>query len=141
MQSLARLFLEAPAEDCRNRRRCGRRVAAAGSRLVGAVAPPPPKKKKKTHNFFLHGAWDNGTVRAMFDASLGLAKQLDMEVVAEGVEDRDDWDFLRKTECDIAQGYFIAKPMRAASLPDWINSWQMRLQKELATAPQVMGIR
>jgi len=100
-----------------------------------------PFNELKIDQSFVHGAWDNGTVRAMFDASLGLAKQLDMEVVAEGVEDRDDWDFLRKTECDIAQGYFIAKPMRAASLPDWINSWQIRLQKELATAPQAMRIR
>jgi EAL domain-containing protein (putative c-di-GMP-specific phosphodiesterase class I) len=62
----------------------------------------------------------------MYDASLGLAKQLGMDVVAEGVEDRDDWDFLRKTGCDLAQGYFIAKPMPAADLSDWMESWHKR---------------
>jgi EAL domain-containing protein (putative c-di-GMP-specific phosphodiesterase class I) len=89
-----------------------------------------PFDELKIDQSFVHGAWNNATVRAMFDASLGLAKQLDMEIVAEGVEDRDDWDFLRKTECDIAQGYFIARPMPAADLPEWIKSWEIRAHEE-----------
>lgn len=89
-----------------------------------------PFDELKIDQSFVHGAWDNGTVRAMFDASLGLAKQLDMEIVAEGVEDRDDWNFLRNTECDVAQGYFIARPMPAADLPEWIRGWQERAREE-----------
>jgi len=89
-----------------------------------------PFDELKIDQSFVHGAWNNGTMRAMFDASLGLAKQLNMETVAEGVEDRDDWDFLRKTKCDIAQGYFIAKPMPAADLPGWITGWQTRMREE-----------
>jgi EAL domain-containing protein (putative c-di-GMP-specific phosphodiesterase class I) len=73
---------------------------------------------------FVHGAWNNDKLRAMFDSSHSLAKQLKMSVVAEGVEDRADWDFVRKARCDIAQGYFIAKPMPAADLPAWVQSWQ-----------------
>ena len=60
----------------------------------------------------------------MFNSSLGLAKQLGMEVVAEGVEDQADWDFVHKMGCDIAQGYFIARPMPATDLPAWMQSWQ-----------------
>jgi EAL domain-containing protein (putative c-di-GMP-specific phosphodiesterase class I) len=82
-----------------------------------------PFDELKIDRSFVHGIWNNATVRAMFDASLGLAKQLNMESVAEGVEDREDWDFLRKTGCDTAQGYFIAKPMPAADLPGWVHSW------------------
>lgn len=82
-----------------------------------------PFDELKIDQSFVHGAWNNGTVRAMFDASLGLAKQLNMEIVAEGVEDQADFDFLRTTGCDTAQGYFIAKPMPASKLPDWIKSW------------------
>jgi EAL domain-containing protein (putative c-di-GMP-specific phosphodiesterase class I) len=59
----------------------------------------------------------------MFDSCLSLAKQLKMEVVAEGVEDQADWDFVRNRGCDIAQGYFIARPMPGAELPEWINTW------------------
>lgn len=83
-----------------------------------------PFDELKIDQSFVHGAWFNETLRALFDSSLGLARQLGMETVAEGVEDRADWDFVRKTECDLAQGYFIAKPMPAADLPGWIQSWQ-----------------
>ncbi|MBN6740431.1 EAL domain-containing protein [Acidithiobacillus ferrivorans] len=74
-------------------------------------------------------AWANDTQRAMFDASLGLAKQLGMEVVAEGVEDLADWDFLRQRGCDLAQGYFIAKAMPAEDMPAWLVTWEARRPK------------
>jgi len=83
-----------------------------------------PFDELKIDQSFVHGAWNNEKLRAMFDSSLGLARQLGMEVVAEGVEDQADWDFVRKTGCEIAQGYFIARPMPAADLPGWIQSWQ-----------------
>lgn len=83
-----------------------------------------PFDELKIDQSFVHGAWNNDKLRAMFDSSLGLAKQLGMESVAEGVEDQADWDFVRKAGCDIAQGYFIAKAMPAADLPGWIRSWQ-----------------
>lgn len=82
-----------------------------------------PFDEFKIDQSFVHGAWNNEKLRAMFDSSLGLAKQLGMETVAEGVEDQADWDFVRKRGCDIAQGYFIAKPMPATDLPGWIQSW------------------
>jgi len=94
-----------------------------------------PFDELKIDQSFVHGAWANDTLRALFDSSLGLAKQLGMDTVAEGVEDRADWDFLRKTECHLAQGYFIAKPMPAADLPDWIASWKIRMREEFPDAP------
>jgi EAL domain-containing protein (putative c-di-GMP-specific phosphodiesterase class I) len=83
-----------------------------------------PFDELKIDQSFVHGACGNEKLRAMFDYSLGLARQLGLEVVAEGVEDQADWDFVRQAGCDIAQGYFIAKPMPAADLPAWIQSWQ-----------------
>ena len=83
-----------------------------------------PFDELKIDQSFVRGAWNNEKLRAMFDSSLGLAKQLGMEAVAEGGEDQADWDFVRKAGCDIAQGYFIARPMPAADLPGWIQSWQ-----------------
>jgi EAL domain-containing protein (putative c-di-GMP-specific phosphodiesterase class I)/CheY-like chemotaxis protein len=85
-----------------------------------------PFDELKIDQSFVHGAWSDDTVRAMYDASLGLAHQLGMEVVAEGVEDGADWDFLRRTGCHLAQGYFIARPMPAAELPGWIRTWNER---------------
>jgi len=91
-----------------------------------------PFDELKVDRSFVHGAGSNETIRAIYDASLRLAQQLNMEVVAEGVEDRDDWDFLCQTGCDHAQGYFIGKPMPAEELPGWIDIWNAR-RKELAT--------
>jgi EAL domain-containing protein (putative c-di-GMP-specific phosphodiesterase class I) len=82
-----------------------------------------PFDELKIDQSFVHGAWRDETLRAMYNASLGLANQLDMEVVAEGVEDQEDWDFLHQTGCHLAQGYFIARPMPAADLPDWLETW------------------
>jgi EAL domain-containing protein (putative c-di-GMP-specific phosphodiesterase class I)/FixJ family two-component response regulator len=77
----------------------------------------------KIDRSFVHGAWRDATVRAMYYTSLGLGMHLGMQVVAEGVEDREDWDFVRDTGCELAQGYFIARPMPAAELAGWIASW------------------
>lgn len=85
-----------------------------------------PFVELKIDQSFVHGAWANETQRAMFNASHGLAKQLKMEAVAEGVEDRADWDFVRQQGCDLAQGYFIARPMPAENLPAWLNEWAAR---------------
>jgi EAL domain-containing protein (putative c-di-GMP-specific phosphodiesterase class I)/FixJ family two-component response regulator len=87
-----------------------------------------PFDELKIDQGFVHGAWHDDTARAIYDASLSLGKQLGMEVVAEGVEDRDDWDMVRRTKCDLAQGFFIAHPMPAADLPAWIESWNGRMQ-------------
>ena len=83
-----------------------------------------PFDELKVDRSFVHGAGTNETVRAIYAASLGLAEQLHMEVVAEGVEDRNDWDFVSRTGCHLAQGYFIAKPMPANDLPGWLANWQ-----------------
>jgi len=85
-----------------------------------------PFDELKIDRSFVHGAAENETVRAIYEASLMLAKQLGMEVVAEGVEDHDDWEFLRQTGCDLAQGYFICKPMPAAEVSDWIDAWNIQ---------------
>jgi EAL domain-containing protein (putative c-di-GMP-specific phosphodiesterase class I) len=90
-----------------------------------------PFDELKVDRGFVHGACRDKTLRAIFDASLGLATNLGMDIVAEGVEDRDDWDFLRRTGCRLAQGYFIARPMPADDLPAWLRAWEARFQDEL----------
>ena len=48
-----------------------------------------------------------------------LAHELKMQVVAEGVEDNETLNLLKGMGCDIAQGYYIAKPMSAKDIIDW----------------------
>jgi EAL domain-containing protein (putative c-di-GMP-specific phosphodiesterase class I)/FixJ family two-component response regulator len=88
-----------------------------------------PFDELKIDQSFVHGAWRDETARAIYDASLSLGKRLGMAVVAEGVEDLDDWNLVQRTSCDLAQGYFIARPMPAADLAGWIESWSGRMQQ------------
>ena len=97
-----------------------------------------PFDELKIDQGFVHRAWANETLRAMYEASLSLARQLGMEVVAEGVEDRDDWDFLQRTGCDLAQGMFVSRSMLAADLPGWIERWRERVQAESLTPGQTV---
>ena len=89
----------------------------------------------KIDRSFVHGAWRDETARAIYDASLGLGKELGIAVVAEGIEDLDDWNLVRRTKCDLAQGYYIARPMPAADLAGWIELWNARVQQWQADAP------
>lgn len=42
---------------------------------------------------------------------IGMAKQLNMKVLSEGVETTSQMEFLKQIECDLAQGYLYAKPL------------------------------
>lgn len=47
-----------------------------------------------------------------------MAKKLNMKIVAEGIENREQVDFLTEQECDLIQGYFYAKPMPIAEFEE-----------------------
>ncbi|MEO8358910.1 MAG: EAL domain-containing response regulator [Vicinamibacteria bacterium] len=85
-----------------------------------------PFDELKIDQTFVHKAATDPTARAIYEASLGLAKQLDMKTVAEGVEDQSDWDFVRSTQCDVIQGYFVGRPMPAEELQSWAETWRDR---------------
>lgn len=85
-----------------------------------------PFSELKVDRGFVQGARNNQIIRPMLDGSIGIAKRLGMQVVAEGVETEDDWHLLREIGCDLAQGYFIGRPMPADRIPEWLDTWQAR---------------
>lgn len=54
---------------------------------------------------------DTAKEHIIIDSVISMAKKLNITTVAEGVEDEKQRDFLREKGCDIAQGFFYAKPM------------------------------
>jgi len=60
---------------------------------------------------FFRGDADEERKQIVVGEAIRLAKQLDMRVVAEGVEDRDQVDFLAGQGCDMIQGFIFARPM------------------------------
>ena len=51
---------------------------------------------------------------ALCRATIALGRALGLEVVAEGVETQEQWQFLAQEHCSAIQGYLIARPMPAA---------------------------
>lgn len=89
-----------------------------------------PFDELKIDRSFTHNAAHDTRLRAIFEASLNLGRMLGMDVVAEGVEDRDDWDFLVEQGVNIAQGFFIGRPMPAHALQSWLHEWEARLWQD-----------
>jgi EAL domain-containing protein (putative c-di-GMP-specific phosphodiesterase class I) len=55
--------------------------------------------------------------------SIELARDLNLKTVAEGVENQEEWDLVNELGCDMAQGYFIARPMAGDDLVAWLQAW------------------
>ena len=53
-------------------------------------------------------------------AVIAMAHKLKLKVVAEGIESREQWEFLKNNHCDLGQGYMIGKPMSAQSILDMV---------------------
>jgi len=88
-----------------------------------------PFNELKIDRGFVHSACDNETLHGIFDGSMQLAKNLGIKTVAEGVETEADWSFLGNSDCDVAQGFFIGKPMKARELAAWRDQWTQRYAK------------
>ncbi len=59
---------------------------------------------------------------AIASATLSLARNLGMEVVAEGVENEAQREFLKNKGCPVMQGYLFSKPLPADELESWMAS-------------------
>lgn len=93
-----------------------------------------PFDELKIDRGFVHGACRDASLRAIYETSLTMAQRLGMKAVAEGVEDQADWDFVRASGCDRAQGWFIARAMPAANLIAWLDTWEERRKELYASA-------
>ncbi len=88
-----------------------------------------PFTELKVDRGFVQGAHHNPIIRPILEGSIGIAKRLGLRSVGEGVETEEDWHLLRAIGCDLAQGYFIARPMPAEQLPAWLDEWRTRRRR------------
>lgn len=66
--------------------------------------------------------------QAVVDAIIQMSHRLKMKVVAEGVEQAQQVDILRKMNCDIIQGYYYCKPLPLHELLEFIEFWEIEHQ-------------
>jgi diguanylate cyclase (GGDEF)-like protein/PAS domain S-box-containing protein len=74
----------------------------------------------KIDQSFVQAMASDVSSRAIVRAIIDLADALKLRVVAEGVEDRATWDVLAGLGCEIAQGYFLSRPLAADTLEAWL---------------------
>ncbi len=83
-----------------------------------------PLSEVKVDRSFVLGMTDDTDDAAIVRSTIGLAKALGLRVVAEGVEDERTWRMLHAAGCDVAQGWFYARPMPAEELVAWLARYR-----------------
>jgi diguanylate cyclase (GGDEF)-like protein len=80
-----------------------------------------PVQSLKIDQSFIASLTDSETNTRVVQAIIALGRAMDLEVVAEGVETDQQYAILRRLECDMVQGFFIAKPMPADEFRRWCD--------------------
>jgi len=83
-----------------------------------------PVQTIKIDQAFIAQLSDADANTKVVEAIIALGKAMELEVVAEGVETDQQYAAVRRMGCDLAQGYFIAKPMPAAQLREWHGGYE-----------------
>ena len=83
-----------------------------------------PASLIKIDQIFVRDMLINADDLAIIEGVIALAKSFKCDVIAEGVETVEHGKALLLLGCDLAQGYGIAKPMPANSIPAWISDWK-----------------
>lgn len=87
-----------------------------------------PVHELKIDKSFVTAMCTNRSDAIMVRSTIDLAHQLELKVVAEGVEDLATLNMLTSMGCDYAQGYFIGKPMTADALSELATGIHDRVQ-------------
>jgi EAL domain-containing protein (putative c-di-GMP-specific phosphodiesterase class I) len=107
-----------------NLRRLGTRVGiddfGTGFSSLAYLKRLPIDEIKIDKGFVLQMAKDE-TDSAIVRSTIGLAHELGLSVVAEGVETQTTWNLLADLGCDTAQGFFLSPPIAATGFIRWLD--------------------
>jgi len=92
-----------------------------------------PIQKLKIDRSFVQRMPGDG--EAIAGAVIAMAHSLNMQVVAEGVEDREQLALLRRAGCDLGQGYLFSRPLQAEPLMAWLRGLEGGDEAAPAGAP------
>jgi len=83
---------------------------------------------KLDKEFFSDSA-DSSRGKDIIESIVALAKKLNIHVVAEGVEEQEQLEFLHTIKCDVAQGYFFSKPIPTDEFEKLLDNYTKKLDK------------
>jgi EAL domain-containing protein (putative c-di-GMP-specific phosphodiesterase class I) len=75
----------------------------------------------KIDRSYVAGMLEDPASTSIVRSTLDLAHELGLEVVAEGVETQVEYEALLAIGCDVAQGYYCARPMPGQSIVEWMT--------------------
>jgi diguanylate cyclase (GGDEF)-like protein len=81
-----------------------------------------PIDEVKLDRQFISSITEDKRAAAVVRAVIDLTHELDVTVVAEGIEDAGTADWLREHGCDIGQGYYFGEPVAASMIPQLIGA-------------------
>ena len=90
----------------------------------------PVSELKIDQSFVFHMADDQDDA-TIVRSTIDLGHNMGLVVVAEGIENQATWDMLQAMGCDLAQGYYISKPMAADALLKWVAQAPWKTVKEI----------
>ncbi|WP_051317064.1 putative bifunctional diguanylate cyclase/phosphodiesterase [Ectobacillus panaciterrae] len=76
---------------------------------------------------FIKEIQNNPQEEAIISSIIMMAKNLQLTVIAEGVETNEQWSFLSRQQCDQIQGFYISKPVDADKVWDVLLSNRIKL--------------
>ncbi len=80
-----------------------------------------PVNEIKIDRSFVMNMAESDNDAVIVRSTIDLARNLGLQVVAEGVETEQAWDHLSQLGCTLAQGYYLSRPVPAAELTDWLR--------------------
>lgn len=81
----------------------------------------------KVDKSFVDGLPQDEEDISISSAIINLAHSLNMQVIAEGVETKEQLTFLKEQGCNMVQGYYYSKPLPIHELEAWIKDYETKL--------------
>src|SRR5262245_34000401 len=94
-----------------------------------------PVSRIKIDRTFIAKITDNAEDAAIVRSLIAMARNLELEVIAEGVETQAQAAFLRDERCEEAQGFLYSKPLPAAEFEAYLHSRELALQIDSVEKP------
>jgi diguanylate cyclase (GGDEF)-like protein len=95
-----------------------------------------PIKELKIDRSFISSLGENPRSSAMVRSIIDLGRNLDVNVVAKGIESRESWDALDHLGCDMGQGFFICRPLPPSELATRnLAQWAPCAQTDIGNLP------
>jgi EAL domain-containing protein (putative c-di-GMP-specific phosphodiesterase class I)/CheY-like chemotaxis protein len=88
-----------------------------------------PFSQLKIDKAYIHEARSHQAARGIVEAVIEFGHRIGLEIVAEGVEDRETLTLLKEAGCDLAQGFLISRPVDAAAVSELLGAAAQPVQK------------